>query len=598
MAAAGLVAVAMLLLSSAAAAEPVAHFRLPGTREQWIDNLTVSEDSTLWVTQSMKEGPETLDKRVRVVHVSPDGAVIATSPELVGGAGSELAPASDSGAWLASGFKNEVDHVASDGSATIYELPAGEYHSLVEGEDGRAWMQHCTTSYAGGHHEETCEALAITPSGEIETFGLEGMATSWPPEAKSAGGVYDSLATAGGIWFWKLYRVGDEPSVASAEFISYAGVATPVSFPPQGYLAAPAGGDSVWWLENEIQGNVATGAKIGEIGVDGSSSNLHHMVGVSQWQDAFTFGAGRDDDLLWAQSATWSELYDGQIGLARIDGSNLELKAPLNATTVPTSQPDFWSGNCSFGSRLYEASDGALWTISGGHPDRLTRQTQDGSFETFLLNEASEFAGEEETGVWGMKETDPRALWFTLNTPGGPELARLNPLDPPPAEPRFPGSGSAKSIRGQGHRSRVRRFLNALLGQSVRALKRTGGGKARLRLRGNFPARGMAAVRIWSAARSAGDHRTRSRPSGRVGRRHGHSLTIAVGRRRGPAGRHAIVLRLPRRARALLRSPGRRRLVATATFRSRGGPAARRARPLYWHHRPKGPQWPGRVSRR
>jgi hypothetical protein len=529
----------------AASAAPVFYVPLPGEKTNTIDDLTVASDGTLWVAQELSMGPANSERHMRFLHVGLDGTLLGTTPEQEGDPlFSEVVAAADGGIWA--NTSAGIEHIAPDGSVDLITSEYAGAQSLVAGRDGRAWLQHCgaTTSQSGAW-EEHCVAVAVNLDGEVDAYPLPGVSDTWPPGTKSAYGVYRGIATESGVWFWKLFEIGEGQPVASAEFISYQGVTTPITdVPTQALPMATASGDAVWWLHNEL----LAGATIGQIDPLGQIGDTHHMDNLSQltpYPDLFGAAPGRDGSLVWAQNATWNEANDGQIGLAGLDGSNTSFLVEHDATAVPTSTPDFWSGSCTFGVQLFQATDGSLWTISGGHPPRLTRQQLDGQFSTFLLDGASEFVGEEETGVAGMDESSPHELWFMLNTPHGPALARLDPLDPPPAEPRMPEivPGASEATRppsghsSPGRRRSLARVLNSILTQVDSQLRHHGRvGNAAFGLRVNFGLPGTFILKI------TGDRGTRV-------------LNLTSVRRHAPAGQMTMVIPFRRGLRRLLRAP-------------------------------------------
>jgi hypothetical protein len=516
---------------AASGAVPVSYFALPGGPANTIDQLTVGTDGTLWVAQTLSTGPANSERHMRILHISQSGTLLAATPEQEGDPlFTEMVPASDGGVWVNS---MSLEHISPDGSVHAITSPNAGGTNLIAGKDGRAWLQHC--NFTSGR-EEGCMAVAVSTADEVETYDLSGLSAAWAQGATSASEIHNSVATENGIWFWKLFRAGEGPTETYAEFISYHGDGTPIpSVPAESFLMAPSAGDSAWWLKNEQ----FAGATIGQINVTGQVDDTHHMSNFSELPehpDDFIADPGRGGSLVWAQNATWNDEFDGQIGIAGIDGSNTSFTIEHDATAVPTSTPNFWSGSCDFGVRMFQATDGSLWTISTGHPDRLTRQQLSGQFSTFLLNGASEFTGEQETSVWGMDETSPHELWFELNTPHGPELARLDPLDPPPAEPRMPKDEEAVAIPNKnarpGHRQAVSKLLSSLTSQIQSQLRDPAKSGGRLSLKAHFPVPGTAQIKV---TRKRG-HRTVGLA---VGKLHGAGrLTILIPFR--PALRHLL----------------------------------------------------------
>lgn len=544
----------VLLVPSRALAEPVAYYQLPGTSSEWITKPTVGSDGTLWVAQSLSWGTSNSERHTRLLHLGPSGNVISSTGAIEGDPyGVGLTPATDGGVWEVSSGK--LWHVEKDGSTQEISLPHGVVYpgDLVSGSDGRAWLAACEFLYSEPR-EERCGAAAVSLDGEVQTIPMPGLTTVMPAGTNSWSGISRALATATGVWFWKRSSVNGGPAVSSAEFVSYAGAASAVSIAANWKIAAPASGGSVWWLVDEGK----SGATFGQVTPAGTTSDVHHVGNVSMLEpenDPFVTGVGRSDNLLWAQNATWSDTYDGQIGVSRPDGSGTEYKVAHNATAVPTTTPNFWSGSCTFGIDLYEAVDGALWTISAGHPSRVTRQQTSGAFETYLLDGASEFAGEKETAILGMAEASPSSLYFSLNAPSGPVLARLNPLSPPPAEPRYPDYGT---IVKEGRTNRVQSLLRSLIRQARSSVGRLRYGTKKPKMRANFPEPGAASVLV--------------KRSGERG------ATLLSATASGSSGSHQMHVRVEGNARALLRSKTRKRAhgTVTVTFTPRGGRPVRR----------------------
>jgi hypothetical protein len=554
--AAAILIVALLGLASASAsgAAPVSYFALPGDQTNTIDDLTVGSDATLWVAQTLSWGPANTERHMRILHVSRDGTLLAATSEQEGDPlFTQMVPAADGGVWVNAG---RLEHVTSAGTVDpVTALGAGGT-DLVAGKDGRAWLQRC--NFVSSHAEE-CKAVAVDTAGEVETYDLSGLSATWPAGATGASEVHNSVASQDGIWFWKLFRGDGGPVQTYAEFISYQGTGMPITtVPAESFLAASAGGDSAWWLRNEQ----FVGATLGEVDVGGQISNIHHMGNLSllpEHPDGFTADPGRDGSLVWAQNATWNDEFDGQIGIASLGGSNTSFGIEHNATAVPTSTPDFWSGSCTFGVKTFQATDGSLWTISGGHPARLTRQQPTGQFSTFLLDGASAFTSEQEIGIWGMDETSPHELWFTMNTPHGPELARLDPLDPPPAEPRMPKaeSGSSSVWNGREHppsnqHRTITRLLRSLVAQARFQLRHAGAAGGKLSLNVDFPVPGTAQVKVT--------------------RQQGHrAVSLAVGNLQGSGHLTMLIPFRPALVRLLRDSRAGTRAAISAGFRPADG---------------------------
>lgn len=559
-----LVAVCAVLVPSARAA-PAAYYQLPGNASQTVGTLMAASDGSLWLAQSGTEG------RFKLLHLDTSGHVLAESPEQNGSPSYlPMVPASDGGAWLRTA--GGLEHIAPDGSSfDVPAVPVGA-ETLVSGQDGRAWLGVCGNEL----HEETCKALAVSVSGEVDTYALSGMSTHWPEVDGSMS--YRSVPTPDGVWFSKLVRQGTEPPVASAEYLSYSGAGTPVALPGQAHLAAQSTSDSVWWKED--RGNA--GAVIGRVAISGNISDVHTLANRSSpsREDVFTAAAGQHGNLVWAQNTPWNEDMDGQIGVARPDGSNSAWSVPKDATAVPIDgeplpDAEVWSLSCQFGVWLHEAADGSLWTISSGGPSRLTRQQLDGQFSTFVLGRTPDVSTDPETGMGGMVETDPHSLWFTVDTSNGPELARLDPLDPPPPVPQYSGSSSdpaevnethvAHTVAHTTRRIAVQRFLRSVLlrvRKRVKRYRRLGRGRLHSRqwfkVSGKFPTYGTLVISL--GARS-----------------HRHSRWLAFGRHRSAAGRRATAVRFLRKGLMFLKDRRRQHARLEVRFQIPGRGVLRRA---------------------
>jgi hypothetical protein len=143
-----------------------------------------------------------------------------------------------------------------------------------------------------------------------------------------------------------------------------------------------------------------------------------------------------------------------------------------------------------------------------------------------------------------MVETDPRSLYFSLNSPSGPQLARLDPLDPPPAEPPYPKQGTV--AYGRSDAQRIQRLLSALIQQTRRSVDRLQHGAKRLRLRANFPVKGTVDLVVELP--------------------HRKKAVLLSAAASGSPGPHSVRLRLHSGVRSLLRSKAQRRAVLKATF--------------------------------
>jgi hypothetical protein len=576
----GLVAAALCLATPAAAA-PVSYFPVPGTVDQPIGNLTATPAGGLWATQQLAWGPFNEERKMRLLHFDSAGNLVTASPEQVGDpVFTELAAAADGGIWVLA--SRSLRHISPSGTVTEVELPqAFSPYDLVAGDDGRAWLRICHSVFEP--RSEECEVMAATDSGETEAFPAPPFDLEWPSGVDSMTSTSWSFPVEGGVWIIAAHHFQGEGEWSTRTvFVSSSGQVEAVEMPPSTYAVEAASGSAAWW----IQEHGAGGATIGQVDTSGIFSNTQSLANVSAYDppDYYNTASGRDGDLIWAQNATWSDVVDGQLGVRRVDGTSNVFPVPLNASAVLIdSDANFWSGSCTLGTKLYQAIDGSIWTLSFGHPTRITRQQPSGEFSVFLLGDQASRETELEFfyGIGGLVETDPQALWFSRNTAAGPQLARLNPLDPPPPEVRYPGPWRTTEVT-LTTRQRVMRLLGLLLGQSERALQRLwldAGGRARnpspgsserprpislqertgvFSVRGRFPIAGRVTIRLERPGR--------------------HSSLLAFGTGQGGPGQRTLVVRLTPSGRRQMHGHGQnRRLVLKAAFDAEQGGSWRKS---------------------
>jgi hypothetical protein len=567
--------VASLATAGTAAGAPVAYFPVPGSAAEPISNLTVGSPNDIWVTQQLAWGPSNEERQMRLLRFDSSGSFRAATSSMVGDpVFTEIAPSSDGGVWVLASAA--LQHVATDGTTKEIELPErfGAY-DLVAGLDGRAWALICRPELDESLRSEECRALGMSTSGETESFLVPQLAIEWPSGASFMVSASWAVPVQGGIWIVRAHAFeGDTEWSTDTVFVSYAGDVHSVDAPSGTYVVEAATGNAAWWIQEHSAG----GATIGQIETNGFVHNVEDLKNVSAFDppDPYSTAAGRNGDLLWAQNATWSDVVDGQLGVRRVDGTSSVYSVGKNATSVLIDEEaNFWSGACVLGSQLYEAADGSIWTLSFGHPSRITRQQPSGEFSVFLLGD--QVSRETETegfyGIGGLAESDIQSLWFTRNTSAGPQLARLNPLDPPPPEVRYPGNEQITGGRPLTRRQQTMRLLRSLLAQSERALLSQrrlwlgrsdrgsrlpvsgvrpgslGEHKSSFQVRGRFPVAGRAAIRLQRRGR------------------HRKPAVLAYGAVKGGPGRHSLVVNLtPAGRKAMRRRVGSGPLRLQASF--------------------------------
>jgi hypothetical protein len=274
--------------------------------------------------------------------------------------------------------------------------------------------------------------------------------------------------------------------------------------------------------------------------------------------------AGHGGNLLWSDSTPWDENQTGQIGTYTASGKT-EYVVPKWAVSVPHGE-SFWTGACTFGTQLHEASDGGLWIVSGGHPNMVSYESTGGAFSTFLPVPPPI---PMELGIDDMKESTTGGLWFAVYTESGETLlARADSLSPPPGLPSYPGMGGATSAPEipQGSTTSVRARARTALAHALAS--------ARISLAGlwgrhhighvtvTFPAAGSVGVAI----------------SMQLGR---HRRVIAAGRlRRTSPGLGTIAIRPTLTGKAIVRNGAPHRVEVLMSFTGATGVAAHETRSL------------------
>lgn len=422
---AGLIA---LGVAPSALAAPILNYAIPGSH-QAINHITPASSGGVWFVQNLTEQPENLASRLRVGRMSDGGSLEALSPEIPGKAGfTQLAAASDGGLWVLGVGNGEIAHISQDAATeSIVTFPEpGLNEAIGEGVDGRAWVLRC----AGKGLNEACNADAVTTAGVVSSYPIASLNYTSPPGESSASHLQPHVVpTAGGVWFGKTVHNKTEV-VPGAAFVTYSGEVTAVTLPASSELLGSGAGEQVWW--EHFEGSSVT---LGQINRAGQTSDLHSRPASFEYPNTFADIPGRNGDLLWSDNTPWSTEQTGRVGVYPAGGGASEYVVPKFAVTVPL-EPMMWSGACQFGNSLYEASNGAIWAVSGGHPNMLSVHAPSGAFSTFLPVSPVP----RELGISSPVESTTGAIWLALTTLSGEAiLARANPLEPPPGLPPYPG---------------------------------------------------------------------------------------------------------------------------------------------------------------
>lgn len=435
------VAVFAAVYPAASSADPIVDYPVPGTN-QAITRITPDNSGGVWFVQSLTEQPENATSRLRVGSVGANGEVEALGSEIPGKAlFTQIAPAADGGLWVL-GVNDgkpldnsgpELAHISANAAteSTAAFPERGLNEAMTEGNDGRAWVLRCKQEA----ENQTCFADAVTTAGVVTSYAIPSLNYTAPPGETSSSYLQPHVVpTSAGVWFGRTMHNQHE-TVPEAAFVKYSGTATPVSLPAGSELIAPAAGEAAWW--EHFEGSSVT---IGQVNRIGETSDLHTRPASFEYPNSFANEPGRNGDLLWSDNTPWSDEQTGRLGVYSASGGATEYIVAKFAVTVPL-EPTFWSGACSFGNFLYEASNGALWAVSGGHPNMLSAQQTTGGFATFLpVNGVP-----RELGIGPPVESTTGALWFALKTQSGEAiLARANPLAPPPGLPPYPAFSGAE----------------------------------------------------------------------------------------------------------------------------------------------------------
>jgi hypothetical protein len=392
--------------------------------------------------QSLTEQPENATSRLHVGRVGANGDVEALGSEIPGKAlFTQIAPAADGGLWvLGVNDGNPLDnsgpelaHISANAAteSTVAFPERGLTEAIAEGHDSRAWVLRCVQEA----ENQMCYADAVTTAGVVTSYAIPSLNYTSPPGETSSSYLQPHVVTTStGVWSGRTMRNQHE-TVPEAGFVTYSGTVTAVSLPAGSELIAPAAGEVAWW--EHFGGSSVT---VGQVNRVGETSDLHTRPASFEYPNSFANEPGRNGDVLWSDNTPWSNEQTGRLGVYPASGGATEYIVAKFAVTVPL-EPTFWSGACSFGNFLYEASNGALWVVSGGHHNMLSVQQTTGGFATFLPVSGVP----RELGIGPPVESTTGALWFALTTQSGEAiLARANPLAPPPGLPPYPAFSGAE----------------------------------------------------------------------------------------------------------------------------------------------------------
>jgi hypothetical protein len=536
-----------LALAGSAGAAPMANYVIDGGPEQPVRALLPGPNGSMMVVQELATGPFNEEHRYRFARVDAAGTTVASSTAQIGpimGA----ATAADGGAWALTAYGNtpHLVHAAPDGSVREAMLPEHlRMSSLAAGPDGRVWSIGCRFSSGTG---DVCSAIATDVAGTATEYPFPAGALDHPT---NSGWGEDIYATDHGLWMTRTF-IGHN---GRAVFVTTAGVASIVALPAGAALAAPAAGDDAWWIQAH-----SGSATFGQVAPDGTTQALREHPIVENGLDVRA-DTGRARNLLWSQDRQDGFRNDGAVGTMTVADDRM-FEVPAGFTSVPFSD-EFWSGSCSFGYMLHETSDGAIWAVSSGHPDRISRWVPStGAFTTFLPTDG---AVSSEQRIWTMGEASDGFLWFAFMNPDGRQmLARANVDDPPAGLPPFPSgpvpTSPAPALSQKPAARTTKRAIAATLASLHGRLSGLRGRRHRATVAVTFAARGTLSASL----------------TARDGRR---SVPVARGTVTGRVGRLVLLtIRATPTGRALLRRHKRPAMTLTLRFRSADGVTGSRVR--------------------
>jgi hypothetical protein len=542
--------------ASTAVGAPIVDYSVEGNGQP-ITQLVADPSGAMWFVQQVNETGNSATSQFRLGRVEDDGQITTFPTQLGRAPFTQAAPDGLGGAWALraqtwtaqSQTYGGLSHQTAAGTIEDVPMPSGLLpESIKLGTDGNAWMLGCSGIPNSG--EQPCTAYSVTPAGKVNSYPLTSIDYEMPTSAYYA---QDTIVpVTDGMWMNPSHL-----SPGHVAFVNYSGATTSVALEPGLEFVGPGPGDDIWWQRTE-----AASITVGLLSPTGELSAEQTRPADFSFPNAYFTQAGRNGDLLWSDSTPWDESQMGQAGTYTVGGKT-EHVVPKWAVSVPHGE-GFWTGACTFGAQLHEASDGGLWIVSGGHPDMLSYISAAGALSTFMPVAQ---AVPMELGIASMQESATGALWFALYTESGQTLlARADSLSPPPGLPTFPATGQAgtESNAAGASRASVQARERTMLLHAIATARISIGGLWSQRHVGRvavrFPMAGS--VRVSVLARSG--HR---------------KLVLATGRlSRSSRGLGTIAIRPTRTGKADLARYAHRRLELTMTFAGPSGVTTREAR--------------------
>jgi streptogramin lyase len=536
---------------------PIADYQVEGT-SQPITHLFPDSSGSMWFVQQLSETGNDTISQFRLGRID-DAGNITTFPAQVGRAlYTQAAPDGVGGAWVLgaetwtsqSQSYGDLTHMNASGTIAHVPMPNGLLPDSIKlGTDGNAWLLGCSGVPNSG--EQPCSAYSVSPVGKVNSYPLTSIDYEMPTHAYYA---QDTMMPAtDGMWMNPSHT-----SPGHVAFVSYSGTATTVPLEAGLEFVGPGPGDDVWWQRTE-----AASITVGLLSPAGELSAEQTRPANFSAPNAYFTQAGHGGNLLWSDSTPWDENQTGQIGTYTASGKT-EYVVPKWAVAVPHGE-SFWTGACTFGTQLHEASGGGLWIVSAGHPDMISYESPAGAFSTFMPVPPP---APMELGIDAMQESTTGGLWFALYTESGQTLlARADSLSPPPGLPPYPGMGSTTSApeTTQGTTTTpggTRAILARALATARISIAELWGRHHTGHIKVSFPVAGSVQV-------AASIHAS------------GHRLVVATGRlTRTSPGQGTIVIRPTQVGKTLLRQHTHHHVELLMIFTGSSGTVAREARSL------------------
>jgi hypothetical protein len=556
--AAGAFAVACAwVVAPVALAAPIIDYTVEGT-SQPITGLFAGSSGSMWFIQQISETGEDTTSQFRLGRIDDTGSITTFPPQTGRAPFTEGAPDGVGGAWALraetstspSQSSGGLTHLNADGTVENVPMPRGLLPEAIKlGADGNAWLLGCSGMPSSG--EQSCSAYSVSSAGAVNSYPLTSIAHDLPTHAYYAEDTI--MPVSDGIWMNPSHT-----SPGHVAFVSYSGAVTVVPLEVGLELVGPGPGDDVWWQRAE-----AGLITVGLLSPTGEVSAEQTRAAESSAPNADFMQAGPEGNLLWSDSTPWNENQTGEVGTYTASGKT-EYVVPSWAASVPQGE-DFWTGACTFGTQLHEASDGGLWIVSTGHPDVVSYESPAGAFSTFMPLPPPV---PKELGIEAMQESTTGGLWFALYTESGQTmLARADSLSPPAGLSPYPGTGNT-SYPPERQQGAATTPLGGDRAALVRALA-----TARISIAGLWGRHHTGYVKVVLPV--AGHVQVAVSIHAR-----GHQLVIATGRAtRTSPGLAAIAIRPTHLGRALARERTHR-VTVMMTFTSSSGILVREARSL------------------